>query len=81
MRRPMRPNPMIPRVKPLGLRDTGAKFLLASMNLSLSPERAAVLDQLRFRKTEMMSQIAASATDSVQAAAALQYVTPKQYHQ
>lgn len=37
-----------------------------------------MLDQLSWRKTEMMSQIAASATDSVHAAAALQYVIPIQ---
>jgi hypothetical protein len=44
----------------------------ASWNAAVEPERAAVLDQLKRRKVLRMSQMAASATDSVHAAAALQ---------
>lgn len=63
---------MMPREWPAGLCVTAAMFWWASVNLAVSRERAAMADQVNFRKPVRISQIAASATDSVQAGAELQ---------
>jgi hypothetical protein len=47
-------------------------FLCASVNCAGEALRAAVADQLKSRNVDRMSQMAASATASVHAAAALQ---------
>jgi hypothetical protein len=51
-------------------------FWFAARNWSGEQERAAVKDQGIARKVERRRRIAASATDSVQAGAELQYIIP-----
>jgi hypothetical protein len=63
---------MIPSDEPRGLCVTAAMFLCASVNCAGEALRAAVADQLKSRNVDRMSQMAASATASVHAAAALQ---------
>lgn len=62
----------MPREKPFGLCVTAAMFLFAFWNSETEQERAAWLDQVKARKVLRIRNIAASATDSVQAAAELQ---------
>ena len=49
---------------------------ISVLKFSTPRERADIADQENLRKLERVSQITASATDSVQVAAALQYITP-----
>lgn len=72
MRWPILPSPMMPRAKPLGLCVMAAMLRLASTKRSGWHDRADRLLHVNLRKVDSSSQMAASATDSVQAAAALQ---------
>ena len=59
----------MPREWPAGLCVTAATLRVTSVNWAGESERAASADQVNWRKQERISQMAASATDSVQAAA------------
>ena len=68
MVKPMLPRPMMPRVWPRGLWERIAALVWQSWKAE-GEERAAVVHQLRLRKTERMLKMAKSATDSADAAA------------
>lgn len=68
----MFPRPTIPRILPLGFIAVVGEFLWASKSSSGFPDRAAICDQARLRKVEMMRKRAESATESEDAAAPLQ---------
>ena len=66
----------MPRMWLLGLWVTAAMFWFASWKSGGERERAARKERAMARKVEIIRTMAASATDSVQAGAELQYIIP-----